>query len=521
MARSLAGRDWRRCARSASAGSRRRACSGRGRDWSGARGTGGVSASRTGRAPGWPVPLGPIGLRERGEHRAGARSPRPPGPRSAPLQPADLRMSDASRSGTPIRRLFLLAGVLIVVAIAALQSGRRASRRGGSSRRSFSPRLGGSHRSHPAELRLPRVILGALAGRRWPGGTPLQSVLQNPMAGPYVVGVSSGAGLAAVAAMTLGLTFRRGPFDLVAVAAFAGGIGSVALVYALARRVRFLQSEGLLLIGIAVGAVFSALTSVFLVFSREGIQAALMWMLGTFSAAEWSKVWALLGALVVGAQDRSGSDATSTSLLWETTWRKASAARFARYGDDPHPSSLLAASSVAACGVVGFVGLMVPHLARGFLRTADHRYVLPGSALLGAVLTVAADTLARTVAAPLELPVGAVTSALGAPFLVWLVVRRHREDGGIGSTRLSLGTSPHRTDRRPRYHVVQRLHRRDVNAAGRKLRNAVISISTTLRSPRTSARPGSNRLPSRSVTLSPNASLPRDACSAEPSINPK
>jgi iron complex transport system permease protein len=93
-------------------------------------------------------------------------------------------------------------------------------------------------------------------------------------------------------------------------------------------------------------------------------------------------------------------------------------------------SSLLAAASVAACGVVGFVGLMVPHLARGVLRTADHRYVLPGSMLLGAALTVAADTLARTVAAPLELPVGAITSALGAPFLVWLVARRHRRVEG-------------------------------------------------------------------------------------------
>jgi iron complex transport system permease protein len=190
-----------------------------------------------------------------------------------------------------------LAGILVVVAMAALLLGAARIAPG----RLFASLL------HPGsadpadrillELRLPRVVLGALAGAALAlSGTLLQAFFQNPMAGPYVVGVSSGAGLTAVAAMTLGLTFRRGPFDVVAVAAFVGGIGSVTLVHALARRIRFLQSEGLLLIGIAVGSVFSALTSVFLVFSREGIQAALMWMLGTFSMAEWSKVWAPRGA---------------------------------------------------------------------------------------------------------------------------------------------------------------------------------------------------------------------------------
>lgn len=332
----------------------------------------------------------------------------------------------------PVQRLFLLGGGLIVVAIGALLVGAAHIAPGRLFGSLFHPGSADPTDHILLELRLPRVVLGALAGAALAlSGTLLQAFFQNPMAGPYVVGVSSGAGLTAIAAMTLGFTFRWGPFDLVAGAAFAGGIGSVALVYALARRIRFLQSEGLLLIGIAVGAVFSALTSVFLVFSREGIQAALMWMLGTFSAAEWSKVWALLGALIVGGAGSLWLGRDLNLLLW---------------GDDVAQSlgcpvravrrwililsSLLAAASVAACGVVGFVGLMVPHLARGFLRTADHRYVLPGSALLGAILTVAADTLARTVAAPLELPVGAVTSALGAPFLVWLVVRRHRRVEG-------------------------------------------------------------------------------------------
>ena len=112
----------------------------------------------------------------------------------------------------------------------------------------------------------------------------LQAFFQNPMAGPYVVGVSAGAGLLAVASITLGINFQAGPLDGVSIAAFLGGLGTIALVYALARRIRFLQAEGLLLIGIAVGAVCSALTSILLLFGRDGAQAALAWMFGSFAA---------------------------------------------------------------------------------------------------------------------------------------------------------------------------------------------------------------------------------------------
>ena len=278
------------------------------------------------------------------------------------------------------------------------------------------------------EVRLPRVLLTGLVGAALSvSGTLLQAFFQNPMAGPYVVGVSSGAGLLAVAAITFGLTFRVGPFDASAMAAFLGGLGSIALVYALAQRIRYLRSEGLLLIGIAVGAVFSALTSILLLFSRDGVQAALTWMLGSFVAADWPKVAMVALSLAVGGVGSIILSRDLNLLLWgdETAVSLGSPVRRVR-GWVLVLSSLLAASSVAACGVVGFVGLMVPHLARAFLDTVDHRWVLPGSALIGALLLTAADAFARTVWAPSELPVGAITSALGAPFLIWLVVRRHR-----------------------------------------------------------------------------------------------
>ncbi len=281
-------------------------------------------------------------------------------------------------------------------------------------------------------IRLPRVALAVLVGAAISvSGALLQAFFQNPMAGPYVVGVSSGAGLAAVAVMTFGLTVRLGPLDSVPLAAFIGGIGSVALVYALARRIRFLQAEGLLLIGIAVGSVFSAVTSMILIFGPGGAESALFWMFGTFSTARWSMA-ILVGAILLVAGGASMWLSRDLNLmLWgdEVAQSLGSPVRRIRLWV-LLLSSLLAAGSVAACGVIGFVGFMVPHLARGYFGTADHRYVLPGSAIIGAILTLLADGVARTALAPVELPVGAITSALGAPFLVLLVVRRHRRLSG-------------------------------------------------------------------------------------------
>jgi iron complex transport system permease protein len=263
------------------------------------------------------------------------------------------------------------------------------------------------------EVRMPRVLLAAVVGAALSvSGALLQAFFQNPMAGPYVVGVSSGAGLLAVAAITLGLTFRAGPFDATAVAAFVGGLGSIALVYALARRIRYLRSEGLLLIGIAVGAVFSALTSILLLFSREGVQAALLWMLGSFAASDWPKVSMVTVSLAIGGLGSVFLLRDLNLLLWGDETARSLGSPVTRIrGWVLVFSSLLASAAVAACGVVGFIGLMVPHLARAFLDTVDHRFVIPGSALIGAVLLMAADAFARTVWAPSELPVGAITSA--------------------------------------------------------------------------------------------------------------
>ena len=329
-------------------------------------------------------------------------------------------------------RLPLLALLLAVVTAGSLFLGAAPIAPGRVLRALLHPQSPDPAAALVLQIRLPRILLALLVGAALSlSGALLQAFFQNPMAEPYVVGVSSGAGLAAVAALTLGLTFHLGPLDSVSLAAFLGGILAVALVYALARGIRTLRAEGLLLIGIAVGSVCAALTSLLLVFSRNGIQEALFWMMGSFAAARWPMVLILAVVVVLAGTRALFLGRELNVLLWGE--------EVALSLGSPVPrvrvwvlvlSSLLTAFSVAACGVIGFVGLMVPHLARGILRTADHRFILPGSALIGGTLMLLADAVARTALAPQELPVGAITSTLGAPFLVWLVVRRHRRIAG-------------------------------------------------------------------------------------------
>lgn len=277
-------------------------------------------------------------------------------------------------------------------------------------------------------VRLPRVVLAALVGAALSiSGVLLQAFFQNPMAGPYTVGVSAGSGLLAVAAIVFGLHFAIGPFDTIALAAFAGGLGAVGLVYAIARRLHSLRSEGLLLVGIAVGAVLSAFTSLLLVMSKDKAPTALFWMLGSLSSARWSAVQMVASVLLVSSLLVVRMARDLNLLLWgeDVASSLGSPVHSLRRWVLVH-SSLLAAASVAVCGAIAYVGLMVPHLARGYLRSSDHRGVLPASALIGAALVLVADLIGRTVAAPIELPVGAITSIFGAPFLIYLVMRRGR-----------------------------------------------------------------------------------------------
>jgi iron complex transport system permease protein len=274
-------------------------------------------------------------------------------------------------------------------------------------------------------LRLPRSVLAALVGGGLgASGAAFQALLRNPLAEPYILGVSGGAAVGAVGAIVLGLSAPSGAGT--ALAAFGGAALAIVLVLRLAGSVgRALDTRVLLLSGVVIGAFFNAVILLALTFADlESFRAALFWMMGSVAGATWREVGVLAAAagpalLVLLALARPlnllAVGEETAAYLGVRTERVKLAAYAA--------ASLMAAASVAVAGVIGFVGLVVPHVVR-MLWGADHRFLLPASVLLGAAFLVVADTLARTVAAPAELPIGVVTAFVGVPFFLWLLRRR-------------------------------------------------------------------------------------------------
>ncbi|MDP2872773.1 MAG: iron ABC transporter permease [Bacillota bacterium] len=285
------------------------------------------------------------------------------------------------------------------------------------------------------QLRLPRVLLAALCGAALSlAGVAFQAVFRNPLADPYMLGASSGAALGAAAAVLAGLTFGTLGGAAVPACAFVGALTAVALAYGLARRASGTSTLGLLLAGVVVGSWAASALSLLIYFSGRFLAQIVFWLMGGFGAATWRSIGAALPYMTVGGAVVFGrardlnllvmGDETAMGLGVDAErsrrWLVAGA-------------SLLTAAAVAVSGPIGFVGLLVPHLVR-FLVGADHWHLLPAAAGAGALLMVLADTVARTVLAPTELPVGIVTALCGGPFFLWLLTRRarFRSFGGFG-----------------------------------------------------------------------------------------
>jgi iron complex transport system permease protein len=270
------------------------------------------------------------------------------------------------------------------------------------------------------DLRLPRVLLAFLVGGGLGvSGAALQALVRNPLADPFLLGISGGAGLAAVAALGLGLS---GTWTL-PIAAFLGGLAAVALVYRLSSVAgRPLDPRVLVLSGVVVSAFTGAIMSAVLTLSTaEALRNAFFWMLGGFSAASWStlSVFTAYAAVPLLALVASARTLDLLSLGEEPAvalGMDAGRARRLVY----LASSLLTAASVAMCGVIGFVGLIAPHAMRGVLGPA-HRRLLPAVFLGSGAFLVLADALARTVVRPIELPVGVLTAAVGVPMFALLL----------------------------------------------------------------------------------------------------
>ncbi len=276
------------------------------------------------------------------------------------------------------------------------------------------------------DLRLPRVLLAALVGATLSiAGVSLQGLLGNPLADPYTIGVSSGAAVGAGAAILLGLGAAWAGLAL-PMMAFGAALLTMLLVFSLARVGGTLHTASFLLAGIIAGSFLWALMTLLLSLAQQEQRTILNWLMGRFTDADWPKI-ALIAPLTLlgtalftvcgrGLDAFSFGEDTARSVGVEVERFKAGILALA---------ALLTAASVSVSGIIGFVGLVVPHLARGLVGP-PHRALVPVAALLGAALTVLADLLARLVLQGQEIPVGVVTALVGAPFFC-LLLRRQME----------------------------------------------------------------------------------------------
>lgn len=281
-------------------------------------------------------------------------------------------------------------------------------------------------------IRLPRVILAVLVGAALAvSGAALQGMFRNPLADPGLIGVSSGAALAAVTSIVLNIAwFGAGTLPLFA---FVGGLITALIGYSFARYNGRTEIVTLVLAGIALNTFAGAGTAVLSYAASDSeLRAVVFWSLGSLGGATWSAVGSVVVFIVAGllVAMRWGG-ALNLMVLGE---------REARHlGVDTERvrltlivvTALLTGATVAVAGVIGFVGLIVPHLIR-LVAGPNHRILLPASALGGAILVLLADLIARTLVAPSELPLGVVTALLGGPFLLFLMLRARRAEGGWG-----------------------------------------------------------------------------------------
>lgn len=312
--------------------------------------------------------------------------------------------------------ILILGGLFLVVAVLALSIG--------STPTSWLQALGGDEtaRAILVRIRLPRVLLAAVVGATLGvAGVTFQTLLRNPLADPFILGVSGGAACGAAIATAAGLARLPG---MVPLASFAGACLATAAVFVLARRRDHTDPTRLLLSGLVLNALFSALILIsFSLAKQSDLTAAVRWMMGSLFGATWPSVIIVASALAVagvvllflGGDLRllafGEADAKSRGVDVERVKLTAFVA-----------ASLVTGAAVSVTGIIGFVGLLVPHLIRMVWRR-DFRFLLPLCALGGASLLVAADMLARSVTAGNELPVGAFTAVLGVPFFLSLLRR--------------------------------------------------------------------------------------------------
>ncbi|MCZ2203829.1 FecCD family ABC transporter permease [Bartonella sp. A05] len=281
------------------------------------------------------------------------------------------------------------------------------------------------------DIRLPRVILGLLIGAALAvSGVLMQGLFRNPLADPGIVGVSTGASLGAILAIVIGFTFPAflAPFlesYKVMIGAFWGGLLTTIILYTIATHHSCTSIATMLLAGIAISALSGAIVGILIFIANDQqLRDITFWNLGSLAGATWLKVWLILPFVWIGLLFAPFLSHALNAL----TLGEAVASHIGFHIQRIKNIvillvALMCGGAVAISGGIGFIGIVVPHILR-LLMGSDHRYLIPCSALLGAALLIFADTFARFIVAPAELPIGIVTALFGSPFFLWILINR-------------------------------------------------------------------------------------------------
>jgi len=277
------------------------------------------------------------------------------------------------------------------------------------------------------DIRLPRVLLAGTVGMALAvAGATYQGLFRNPLADPYLIGVAQGAALGAVIGFLLPVAGLGVTYGLIPALAFAGALASVLMVYGLARVGKMLPVSTLILAGVALGALLGAIVAYLTITSGSVMRSIIFWLSGSFALSQWSELQVVLpivlaGSIFIMAFSRPLNimqlDEEQAQQLGVNVERLKVVLLIV--------STLITAAAVSFVGIIGFVGIIIPHTVR-LIWGPDHRFLLPLSMLCGAIFLILGDLVARTLMAPTEIPIGVITAMAGAPFFLYLLRRKAR-----------------------------------------------------------------------------------------------
>ncbi len=279
-----------------------------------------------------------------------------------------------------------------------------------------------------SQIRIPRILLSVFVGIALASaGVIFQGIFRNPMADPYIIGVSAGASLGATLGIILVWQIRLLSFSAASIFAFGGAVGVTFIVYNISRIRNKISVVTLLLAGVALSALISSINSFILIFRTHDLAKVIFWLMGGFTSASWQQFYMITPIIVLLI-------IVSSFFMKDLNLISLGDERASQMGVQTDSikklllilASLIAAAAVSVSGVIGFVGLITPHIIR-LIVGPDHKTLFPTTAVAGGIVLLFSDTIARTVLAPREIPVGIVTSIIGVPFFIYLLLKSKKQ----------------------------------------------------------------------------------------------